>query len=154
MAKFDSENQPQRRRSKSKLTLVLEAIRQEKLINTDESTSYEDAEKAVFGYLAKAAFAPTPETAVLANTCMSALLKKAWPDSKPTNEPITFKFSRTAHPADNANSVMDAVASGELPPDIGMILIGGIKDVIAITESTELIKRLDALEAALAKANK
>lgn len=154
MKKFDSEYQPVNRRTRNKLTLVLEAIKSEKLLGTDDTTSKEDAEKAVFAYLAKAAFTPTPETALLASTCMTALLKKAWPDSKPTNEPVTFKFDRLAHPADNANAIMDAVSSGELPPDVGMVLIGGIKDVIAITESTELIKRLDALEAALAKANK
>lgn len=149
MAKFDSDNQPQRRRSKSKLTLVLEAIRNEHLLDTDETTSQEDAERAVFAFLAKAAFNPTPETALMANTCMATLMKKAWPDSKPSHEPITFKFDRNLSPSDNANSIMDAVSSGEIPPDVGMVLIGGIKDVISITESTELIKRLEAIEESL-----
>lgn len=146
MAKFDSENQPQKRRSKSKLTLVLEAIRSEKLLDTDESTSQEDAERAVFAFLAKTAFTPTAETAALANTCMATLMKKAWPDSKLSNDPINFKFDRSLPPSDNAHAIMDAVASGEIPPDVGMVLIGGVKDIISINESTELVQRLERIE--------
>ncbi len=149
MKKFDSEYQPANRRTRNKLTLVLEAIKSEKLLGTDDTTSREDAEKAVFAYLAKAAFMPTTEQAVLSNTCMTALLKKAWPDSKPTNDPVTFKFDKDLPPAENADAIMTSVACGDIAPDIGALLISMIKDTIQISESTELIKRLDMLEEAL-----
>jgi hypothetical protein len=149
LKKFDSEYQPVNRRTRNKLTLVLEAIKSEKLLGTDDTTSREDAEKAVFAYLAKAAFSPTPETAPLASTCMTALLKKAWPDSKPTNEPVTFKFDRSLPAVENADSVMTAVACGGIAPDVGALLIGMIKDTIQISESTQLVERLEAIEKAL-----
>ena len=149
MKKFDSDYQPVNRRTRNKLTLVLEAIKSEKLLGTDDTTSREDAEKAVFAYLAKAAFMPTPETAVLSNTCMVVLLKKAWPDSKPTNEPVTFKFDKSLPAVENADSVMTAVACGDIAPDVGALLIGMIKDTIQISESTQLVERLEAIEKAL-----
>ena len=149
MKKFDSEYQPENRRTRNKLTLALEAIRAEHLLGTDPTTSKEDAERAVFAFLAKSAFTPTAETAAIASTCLTTLAKKMWPDSKASHDPVTFKFDRKLHPTENANAIMEAVAVGDIPPDIGMMLIGGVKDVIAITESTELIQRLEAIEQAL-----
>lgn len=149
---FSSENQPLTKRTKNKLTLILEAIREQSLLDTNPETSKEQTEKAVFAFLAKTAFCPTPDTAVLANSCLTALIKKAWPDSKPSCEPIEFKFNRNATPSENASSVLEAVSGGLIAPDIGAMLIGMIKDSIAIHESTELAKRLDELEKSLNKA--
>lgn len=148
---FSEDYQPSKYRSKNKLTLVLEAIRQEKLLGTDPKTSKEDAEKAVFGWMAKAAFNPTPEQAVVANTCLNALIKKAWPDSKPAAEKVEFEYDSNKTPAENAQSVVTSVSIGEISPDIGAVIIGMIKDTIAITESTELVKRLEDLEQRLSK---
>lgn len=144
--KFSEDYQPSNYRTKQKLTLVLEAIKQENLLGTDEKTSKENAEKAVFAWMAKAAFNPTPEQAVVSNTCLNALIKKAWPDSKPSAEKVEFNYDKSATPADNAQSVVDAVSKGEIAPDIGGVIIGMIKDTIAITESTELVKRLEEIE--------
>lgn len=150
--KFSEDYQPSNYRSRNKLTLVLEAIRESHLLGTDESTSKENAEKAVFAWMAKAAFNPTLEQAVVSNTCLNALIKKAWPDSKPSAEKVEFVYDKSATPADNAQSVIDAVSKGDISPDIGGVIIGMIKDTIAITESTELIKRLEELESKLTKA--
>lgn len=149
MKKFDSEYQPENRRTRNKLTLALEAIRSEGLIGTDPTSSKEETEKAVFAFMAKSAFNPTPDTAVISNAAFNMLIKKMYPDSKATNDPINFKYNKTDTPAEKAESVMESVASGDIPPDIGSTLIGMIKDTIAITESTELIRRLEAIEESL-----
>lgn len=151
---FDADYQPRKRRGRDKLTLVLESIRDNALLGLDGESTLDATEKAVFGYLAQAAFMPTSEQAVLSNSALNLIMKKGWPDNKPASEKIEFKFDSSAPPADNANLIMGAVASGEIPPDIGQMLIGMVKDTISIAESTELIARLDALEVALAKANK
>ena len=149
MSKFSSEHQPAVKRTKNKLTLVLEAIKQEKLLNTDGRTSKEGVEKAVFAYLAKAAFSPTEDQAVIANLCLQTLIKKGWPDSKPTCEPIQFKYDKSGTASDNAQSVLYAVSTGDIPADVGGVIIGMIKDGIAIKESTDMIQRLEAIEAQL-----
>ena len=143
MKKFDSEYQPENRRTRNKLTLALEAIRSECLIGTDPTSSKEETEKAVFAFMAKAAFNPTEDTAAMSTAAFNMLIKKMYPDSKATNDPINFKYNKTDTPAEKAESVMEAVAAGDIPTDIGSTLIGMIKDTIAITESTELIKRFE-----------
>lgn len=151
MKKFDSNYQPENRRTRNKLTLALEAIRSECLLGTSEKTSKEDTEKAVFAYMANAAFNPTPDTAVLSNSAFNTIIRKMYPDSKPSNDPINFKYDRNATASDKAESVLEAVASGDIPPDIGATLIGMIKDGIAIKESTELMLRLEEVEKKLNK---
>lgn len=147
--KFDSEYQPTRRRTRDKLTLVLESIREANLLDLDETSSRETAEKAVFKFLAKAAFMPSVEEAQLSNTALNLLIKKAWPDNKPTAEKVEFDYDKSSSPSDNANAVLDAVSKGDLAPDIGQMLIGMIKDTLQIVESTELIKRLEEIEKSL-----
>ena len=149
--KFTSENQPETRRTRNKLTLVLEAIQDAELLGTNPETSKENVEKAVFKFLAQTAFYPTEENASLAAPCLNLLIKKAWPDSKPAAEKVEFSYDRADTAANNAHRVIEKVASGEIPPDIGQMLIGMIKDSIAINESTELVKRLEELEQMLKK---
>ena len=101
--------------------------------------------------MAKAAFNPTPDTAVISNAAFNMLIKKMYPDSKASNDPVSFGYDKAATASEKAESVMEAVAAGDIPPDIGATLIGMIKDTIAITESTELIKRLEDIEKKLSK---
>ena len=148
---FSEDYQPSNYRTRTKLTLVLEAIKQENLLGTDEKTSKENAEKAVFAWMAKAAFNPTSEQSIVSNLCLGALIKKAWPDSKPSAEKVAFKYDKGATPSENAQSVLLAVADGDIAPDIGGAIIGMIKDTLQITESTELVKRLEELESKLTR---
>lgn len=147
--KFTSENQPESRRTRNKLTLVLEAIQEAALLGTDKDTAKEDVEKAVFKFLAQTAFYPSEDTAALAAPCLNLLIKKAWPDSKPAAEKVEFTYDKDDTPANNASRIIEAVSTGIIPPDIGQMLIGMIKDSIAISESTELVKRLEEIEALL-----
>lgn len=47
---------------------------------------------------------------------------------------------------DKANAVLDAVAAGELAPDLGAALIEAISKVVAVTEIDEMQRRIAALE--------
>lgn len=152
--KFSEDYQPSSYRSRNKLTLVLEAIRESNLLGTDEETSKENAEKAVFAWMAKAAFNPTPEQAVVANTCLNALIKKAWPDSKPSAERVKFEYDKNKTPAENAQEVLFQVSREEIAPDVGGVIVGMIKDTLQITEQTEIIERFEKMAADIEKLKK
>ena len=49
--------------------------------------------------------------------------------------------------SDKAAAVLEAVASGELPPDLGAQLIAALGSVARITEVDDLTRRVNALEA-------
>lgn len=144
MGKFSSTNQP-KGRGKSKQTLIIEAIKEKALLGLDENSSKEDAEKAVFGFLAESAFQPTPDTAVISSTCLSTLMKKGWPDMKPVMPTVEFELTGV-NPTEKANEVLKAIADGVIPADIAKILVDVIKSSIEIEKITELMDRIANIE--------
>jgi len=84
---------------------------------------------------------------------LSEAMKRLQPPLKPTGEKITLNIAEGATHAQKCESIFLAVTSGGISAEHGQMLIGMIKDTLAITESTELVKRLEALEEALEKAN-
>jgi len=70
-------------------------------------------------------------------------------NDKPSSELVSFKFDEKLSSVENANNLIKLIASGVLPADIGATLISTLKDTLQIQESTELIQRLEAIEAAL-----
>ena len=154
MTKNDGLITPEKRkempsRGKGSKTLILESIRERALLELDESSTKQDAEKAVFGFLAEAAFNPTPDTAVVSNTSLSMLMKKGWPDVKATMPLCEFDFDPKGAPVDKATDILNAVSNGELPADMGLSLISAMASVLKIEEVTELKDRLDKIEEAL-----
>lgn len=77
---------------------------------------------------------------------LTELLKRYSPIPKQTHEPITIAFPKDGTPAQKANAVLDAMAAGEISPDIGQIFIEAISKSLGIEELTDLAKRLEALE--------
>lgn len=154
MAKNDGLITPEKRkempsRGKGSKTLILESIRERALLELGEGSTKQDAEKAVFGFLAEAAFNPTPDTAVVSNTSLSMLMKKGWPDVKATMPLCEFDFDPKGTPVDKATDILNAVSNGELPADMGLSLISAMASVLKIEEVTELKDRLDKIEEAL-----
>lgn len=130
---------------KHKRTLILETIRENALLGLKSDATNEEAEKAVFHFLAKSAFNPTPETAAISNTALSQLLKKGWADIKPQDEPVKFTFtSRTM--TGKANQILKAISLGEIPPSIGVGLLSALTSMMKIKEISELEERIKALE--------
>jgi hypothetical protein len=85
---------------------------------------------------------------------LSEAIKRIQPPIKPVMECVNLDISNCKTDAEKAVKVLSAVAIGNIPPDVGQMLIGMIKDSILITESTELLERLEALEAAIEASNK
>lgn len=80
---------------------------------------------------------------------LQILTSRAIPSYKPTLEPIKIEYDKNGTSLQKASAVYDAMANGEIPPDVGQTLIDAISKMIAIEEQTELAKRIEQLEAAL-----
>lgn len=91
------------------------------------------------------------QTAALAGDVQAArtLLERALPVYRLTAAPVSAPAAATAEtPTDKAKAVMDAVAAGKIPPDIGAQLVTAIGALVRIVEMDELGKRIKALETA------
>ena len=55
---------------------------------------------------------------------------------------------------EKASSILDAIASGTLAPDIGRSLIDAVSSLLKIQEITELAQRLEAIETKIAEAQR
>lgn len=77
---------------------------------------------------------------------LQEMLRRISPMHKPTLEPIEIDFPADGTPVQKANAVLDAMANGEIAPDVGNIFIEAISRSLGIEELTELAKRLEAIE--------
>lgn len=83
---------------------------------------------------------------------LSELLKRYAPVPKSTFENVVVSgFDETGTPLQKAEAVYNAMAAGEIPPDVGQIFIDSISKLLAIEEITELKARLEKLEAIVNK---
>lgn len=134
-------------RGKAVRTLILDAIRKNSLIGLPEGATRAEAEQAFFLHVAKSAFDQEDKDR---NLCMNILATKGWANLKPSNETVKFNFDSSLKPHEQAAQVLQAVAEGILPPDIGNIFIQSIKSMIDIEEYTDLKSRIETLEKLLA----
>lgn len=84
-------------------------------------------------------------------TLIGECLKRVQPPLKQNGATINIEIPEDASHAEKTEAIFRATASGEITLESGQILIGMIKDSIAIEESTDLAKRLEELEKALVK---
>jgi hypothetical protein len=80
---------------------------------------------------------------------ISEALKRVEPPLKPSGERIKLEIPEDATAEEKALISFQGVADGRLTPEQGQMLIGMIKDTIQISESTQLVERLEAIEKAL-----
>jgi hypothetical protein len=77
---------------------------------------------------------------------LTELMKRYYPHNKQTYDVIEFEYDPAWTAVEKADKVMVAISNGDLPPDIGVMLIEGIAKALGIEEVTELAKRLEAIE--------
>lgn len=135
-------------RGKSKKTLILDAIKERALLGISANSTKDDVEKAVFGFMAEAAFNPTQDTAAVSNTCLNQLMKKGWSDLKAVDPSIEFQLSADTVTG-KAYEILDAISQGDIPPSTGVSLINALSSVMKIEEIGDLKDRLEAIEKAL-----
>lgn len=75
------------------------------------------------------------------------LLERALPVYRLTAEPVMVPgIHGAATLTDKARVVLEAVANGRIPPDIGAQLVAAIGTVARVAEMDELLDRIEALE--------
>jgi hypothetical protein len=80
---------------------------------------------------------------------LSEAMKRIQPPLKPAGEKVKLNIPSKSTPLEKCEIVLAHVVDATISPDQGQMLIGMIKDTLQIQESTELIQRLEAIEAAL-----
>ncbi|MFB2857640.1 hypothetical protein ACE1BV_08200 [Aeromonas hydrophila] len=79
----------------------------------------------------------------------SLLLSKTIPPLRSSHEAVTLIDAETLQDmtaSQRAALINEAAITGRLPPDIALLLLDGIQREYQITESTELLERLEQLE--------
>ncbi len=151
MAKNDTSITSDRRkdlpsRGKSKKTLILNAIRDQALAGLPEGCSNEEIESQWFKRLVEIAFDMENKDSGL---CLKLITERGWSALKPSSECVNFKFDPNSPSHVQASQVMDAVSDGLIPPDLGIVFVGGIKSMIDIEANTDLKDRIEKLEVIL-----
>jgi len=134
---FSSENQPAtyRKGVKNGRTLLIEGLKRRSMSEDDFIDKLWDMALGDGG-----------------GAYMGEVLQRYMPKAKSTLEPVVVSgFDETGTPLEKAEAVYNAMAAGEIPPDVGQIFIDSISKLLAIEEITELKARLDKLEAIVNK---
>ena len=151
--KFTPDRQPDLKgriaRGPDKRTLILEALKQSGRLSLSEDASNTDVERAWFAKIAEVALDDEHKDSGM---CKQALLDRGWAKAKPEASPTPFDFSKDATPVQNANTILESASDGAISIEDAGRLLAALKDTLQITESTELIKRLEELESKLTKA--
>lgn len=134
MSKFTTENQPKNRKGRGK----------------SERTKFLDALKAK-GHTEEQFYERLIEQAMDDGSpiAISEILKRVSPIPKQVAPAIEFDLDKDAKPHQKAEQILDAISTGQIPPDIGSTLISSIKAFVDIEEFTELKRRIEKLEAVL-----
>ena len=128
---FTSDNQPKDRRGrgKSERTKILEAM---------ERTGH--TVEGFYDLLVQRAHSPDDAFSY------GELLKRLSPIQKSVMPHYPFELNSKLDHHQQAQQVVDAISKGELPADVGTMIIGSITNMLKIKEVTDFDKRLKQLE--------
>jgi len=82
---------------------------------------------------------------------LQIVASRAVPTYKPTLEPIKIDYDKNGTAVEKASAVYNAVADGEIPADVGSMLIDSLSKMLNIEELTDLKARLERIEEILNK---
>lgn len=164
--KFSKDNQPERRgRAKQNRTLLLEALRKvrvkeatgRKIEDIDPDTGEVKLNKETGEPLMVDEFVEVQLTedmfiqraiqmALVDGSMMRDIMSRLIPYTKPTSPTYSFDLVGTS-PSERITEIEDLVAAGELPFDAAEAMVKMIRHGAEVYEMSEMVKRLDALEA-------
>ena len=126
---FDKDKQPAKGRGKSERTKILDAMK-----------AAEFTEEGFYQLLVTKAHDPED------NFAFKELLSRLSPVPKAVNPLYEFPFDVDGSPHKQALQIIDAIADGKLPSDVGNIIITSISSMLNIQEKTDFEERLKAIE--------
>lgn len=137
-------------RGKSFRTRALNALREKSLLGLKEGATRCDAEQAFVELLVDKAI--SPEDGEDQKFWLNILISRGWAPLKQTSEPIVIEgFPESGSLLDKANAIVNAVAAGLMPVEIGASFVTALKATIDIETSTELKDQVEELKLALEK---
>jgi len=78
----------------------------------------------------------------------SIVLAKVLPSVKAHAAPVEFDYDTSAPISDQVSAVIEGISRGQVPPDVGRLVIESIKALADVRATEELAARIEALEAA------
>ena len=133
-------------RGMSNKTRICEAMRLESFENLTKDSTRDECEIAYFRLIIKKAKDKEDKDSGM---MLRLLGDKGWSSMKPTLGNVEFEFPSSGTPTDKALAIVNAMATAKLPPDIGQLMIGIIKDSVIIEEGTDLKARIESIEKSL-----
>ena len=126
---FSSEYQPANKRGKSRYSKLIDAL-------------------VAKGYTEQMLYEKIVQAAMIDGdvTMLKEIMTRFCPPSKPSAQEITFEFPESGTPVKKIDSVILGVSNGEIPADIGKLVVDMIKTSLDVEETTELAQRLEKLE--------
>ena len=133
-------------RGMSNKNRVLDGILASSRSNLEQGSTRDQAEIAFFKNVSDRAFDSEDKDSGM---LLRFLGDKAYSSMKPTLGCVEFEFPSTGTPTDKALAIVNAMATAKLPPDIGNLMIGIIKDSVIIEEGTDRKARMESIEKSL-----
>lgn len=138
--------------SRNKRTLMLEALHREVVDEFGETfESREAAELAFMQLLVRRSQDPKDKASLMFS---KEILDRLCPTDKATLPTYTFALDEAASPSEKIEAVAVAVSRGEIPPDVGNIMVNMISAGVKVEETTELMERISRLEQMLLELDK
>jgi len=142
MTEFTQERQPTKRRSKAFKTKLFDAMKAKALLKATPDMNTEQVEALFIQHLAFNAMCDeNPDPYLLRD-----LMNRSFPPLKPTMDTYNFELDPEASASDKAQAILVATSNGDIPPDVGTMLIGAAKNALDIEALTELKERILKLE--------
>ena len=129
MTRFSTDNQPENKKGKSERTKILNALR-----NNDQT------EEGFYDLLIKRALDPDDTFA------LREVLGRFSPLKKAVMPEVEFNFDTKGSPVNQVTQLLDAVSTGDIPPDVASMLITAVKAAVDIEVNTEMKARIEKLE--------
>lgn len=146
----DFANRPTR--GKNKRTLILDALKEEVLC--EEGLPFdtaEEAEEAYFRILVRRSLNVADKASGMLS---KEILDRLCPTDKATLPAYKIEMREDGTAAEKIHDITTAVANGEVPPDVGNIMVNMITAAVKVEETVEMAERLARLEQMLADLDK
>ena len=122
---------PKKRRGKSERTKWVEALER----NNHTEDEFYDA------VIEEAMTVKSP-------IALDHILKRISPIPKQVSPFIEFKINKSGKPHEKASDILNGIADGDIPPDVGSHLITAIKNFVDL-DNSDIKERIEKIEAML-----
>lgn len=131
-------------RGKTKRTIMLEAIHAE--IKCEAGEYFDSKEEAETAYMRVMVRRSLDVNDRASSVLTKEVMDRLCPVDKATLPTYEIDIPADASPAERIAAVIEAVGRGDVPPDVGNLVVNMISAGVKVEETTELMQRLEQLE--------